>query len=143
MLVKDIMTPEVKCIPADTNLEQAAKIMAHFDCGFLPVTEDSDKNLIGVVTDRDIVIRGIANGGSPQQMTVGEVRTNATYCCLENDDVESAAEAMRHQCVYRLLVLNNEEERILCGVISLGDISRHQQETLAGKVASRISAGAA
>lgn len=143
MLVKDIMTPDVKCVPLSMTLEEAAKMMARMDCGFLPITEDDDKNLIGVVTDRDIVVRGIAAGVSPRDTTIGDVRSNATYCCLENDDIEAAAETMRHQCVYRLLVLNNEKDRQLCGVISLGDISRHQQETLAGKVASRITAGAA
>lgn len=139
MLVKEVMTEKVHFVSPESSIEDAAKIMAESDCGFLAVMDIDDKSLRGVVTDRDIVVRAVARGMSSQATKVSAIQSGATFSCFANQDLEDAAEAMRQKCVYRLLVFNNNEEQQLCGVISLGDISRNNQERLAGDVAHSIT----
>lgn len=94
--------------------------MREYDCGYLPIGEND--RIIGTVTDRDIIIRGIAAGHSPDDATVRDVMTKKIYYCFEDDDLTSAAEQMKTHQVRRLIVLNNK--RRLTGVISIGDIAR-------------------
>lgn len=136
MKIKDVMTRDVEYIPTDTTLKQAAEKMAELDTGFLPLgNSDSDK-LRGVITDRDITIRAIATGLDPNQTTVEQIKTDKVLYCFEDDDVDSAADSMHDQQVNRLIVLNNKEEKRLCGVITLGDIFRHNEEK-AGNYAAK------
>lgn len=142
MQVKDIMCSDPNWISKETSLQEAAQKMEDLDCGFLPVG-DGDK-LDGVVTDRDIVLRAVAKGKDIRSMTAGDMLTDKVLYCFENDSVEEAAKSMREQRVYRLVVLNNREDKRLRGIVSLGDISREgQHDALVGETAEEICKAAA
>lgn len=140
MYIKDVMTKDVKYIPSNTSLKSAAEIMERMDTGFLPIGSSEHDKLRGVVTDRDITIRGVARGLDPDQATVDDVKTEKVLYCLEDDTIEDAARSMSDQKVYRLIVLNNEQDRTMTGVISLADIARRNEEQLAGQVTINVTA---
>ncbi len=135
MRIADAMTRDVKVAhPAQTIIE-AARIMAEEDIGSLPVA-DKD-HLIGMITDRDIVIRALA-AGKPPDTKLMDVISPAVKYCFENDDVEDVARNMGDLQIRRLPVVNQDKR--LVGIVSLGDIavSADAPET-AGKALSEIS----
>jgi len=119
MRIYDVMCRDFKIVSPDTSLRAAARLMRDCDCGYLPVGQGD--RLKGAVTDRDIVVRGLAEGLGPEA-TVDEVMTDSIVYCFENDDVREAAEQMKDQQIRRLAVLNAEKR--IVGVVSLGDIAR-------------------
>lgn len=141
MQVQHIMSSNVHYIPSSTTLAEAATMMREIDTGFLPIGDPDKDKLQGVITDRDIVVRAIAVGKDPRQTTVSEVKTDKVLYCYQKDSVEKAAEHMRNQQVYRLIVLDGADSKRLCGVISLGDIVRHDGEELGGETARDITEG--
>lgn len=143
MRVKDVMTDKCSFVSPETNLQEAARKMRDLDCGFLPIGNESRGKLEGVITDRDIVIRAIAEGADPVEAKVEDWETQRVLYCFEDDDLKSAADSMHDQQVHRLIVLNNPEEKQLCGVISLGDIARHKEEHAAADALEGIASKSA
>lgn len=136
MQIKDIMTKTVKVIPANAMVRDAAKLMKDIDSGFIPVI-DAD-NVIGVITDRDIVLRSTAEGRNPNETTVEEVMTKEFFFLYEDEDVKEAAKVMSERQVRRLPVVNRQEE--LVGILSLGDLLVDtSDEKLSGKALEDIS----
>lgn len=130
MLVKDYMSKKPVVISKQTTLTEAARKMKELDTGFLPVGDDD--RLDGVLTDRDIVIRALAENAGPDAKA-GDFLSDKVLYCFEEDEIEDAANSMREQQVYRLVVLNNRKDKRLTGIISLGDISRKGSDmTLVG-----------
>lgn len=119
MLIKDVMCRDVKIIRIDTPLAVAARLMRDSDCGYLPIGEND--RLKGAVTDRDIVVRGLADGLKPDA-PVSEVMTDRIVYCMESDHVEVAARHMKAEQIRRLAVL--DADRRIVGVVSIGDIAR-------------------
>ena len=142
MLVREAMTGHAEYIPSSTNLKQAAEKMRELDCGFLPLGDSPEGKLLGVITDRDIVIRGIAKGCDPLSTTVDSIKSDNVLYCFQDDNLAEAAHSMHDQQVYRLVVLNNKKDMKLCGVISLGDITRHHEFALAAEAVEGIVAAA-
>jgi CBS domain-containing protein len=138
MQVHELMTSKPQFVPSSTTLKEAAQKMRDLDCGFLPVADAKEEKLAGVVTDRDIAVRAVADGMDPTKTTVTEIKSDGVLYCFKDDDVKQAAERMRSKQVYRLIVLDDRENKKLCGVISLGDIMRHDQTALAGETARGI-----
>ena len=118
MKIADIMTRGVKTTKPDTTIEEAAALMEKIDCGALLV-HDGDR-LVGMITDRDIAIRAIAQGRGCDT-PVSDVMTAHVLYCFEDEDVQHVAENMAEEEVRRLPVLNREKR--LVGVVSLGNIS--------------------
>jgi CBS domain-containing protein len=116
MQVKDIMTPGVECIRPDDTLQNAARKMRDLDVGPLPVCGDNDR-LAGMITDRDIVVRAIADGKDPKATKVREAMTDEIIYCFEDQDVQEAARTMQERQVRRLVVLNRDKR--LVGIVSL------------------------
>ncbi len=143
MHVKDVMTRACEFIEPGTSLKDAAQKMRSLDCGFLPISTQAGGKLEGVITDRDIVLRAVAEGRDPSRTAVKDVETRRVLYCFESDDLDSAARSMREQQVYRLVVLDRPESKRLCGVISLGDILRHHRSGLAADAAEGITERAA
>src|SRR4029453_798694 len=98
------MTPAVVTVSRDTPLADAARMMRDSDVGPLPVADEG--RLVGVLTDRDITIRAVANGKDPFSTRVDEVMTPKVVCCLDTDEVERAAEMMQRAQRRRLLVVD-------------------------------------
>jgi len=138
MAVKDIMTPAAEYIPGSTSILEAAQKMRAKDCGFLPVSDAKQSKLLGVVTDRDIAVRAVAEGKDPKKTSIDKILSNKVLYCFEDDEIEVAAASMREQCVYRLVVLDNKKDKNFVGVVSLGDLVRSGQTALALEASAGI-----
>ena len=137
MKVQEIMTTNVECVGPETGVRELSSKMKTLDVGFLPICEN-DK-LIGTVTDRDIVIRGIAAGKDIGTCTARDVMTKDVFWCFEDQDVKEAAEQMRKKEVKRMLILSKDKR--LTGVVSIGDISKVEEKE-SGKTLKNISEAA-
>jgi CBS domain-containing protein len=136
MKIRDVMTPDAVAALPETTLMAAAEMMRLLNVGSLPVIED--ERIVGIVTDRDIVVRGLALGFNPRTATVADVMTRNVQTCSVDDDVEEVARQMRDLQVRRLLVVD-EHERLL-GIVSLGDLAMEMEDqALAGRVLEGIS----
>src|SRR5471032_617289 len=118
MLVREIMK-EAACVQAEETLEAAARKLKKDNIGALPVCQD--ERVIGMITDRDITMRGVADARNVSQMTVGEAMSVEALFCFEDDSVEQAATIMSQNHVHRLAVLDRGD-RHLVGVISMSDV---------------------
>ncbi|HEX8262934.1 MAG TPA: CBS domain-containing protein [Allosphingosinicella sp.] len=127
MKIAECMTAEVETVSPDQPIREAAQFMLRADAGAMPVGE-GDK-LVGMVTDRDIAVRGVAAGRGPDT-PVREVMTEEVIYCFEDDEVEEVALKMSDRQVRRMPVLSRENETLV-GIVSLGDISRSEQSEAA------------
>ena len=112
--VKDIMTPEPLMVQSSMTVRDAAKRMKEIDCGVLPVGDAN--NVLGMITDRDIILRVTVEGKDPAKTQVQEVMTEKVYACDEDDDIEDAAEKMRKYDVARLVVTKGKKAT---GIVSM------------------------
>ena len=136
MKVNEIITHDPQVIRPETALIEAAQKMKSLDIGMLPVC-DGDR-LVGVITDRDITVRGVAQGYDTKTARVQEVMTPEVIYCFDDEDVKDVAKKMEEKQVRRLPVLNREKR--LVGIVSLGDLAvRTGKEKLAGEVLERVS----
>jgi CBS domain-containing protein len=134
MKVKDAMHKGVDWVNPDTPITEIAKLMREHDIGCIPIGED-DK-LVGMVTDRDIVCKGLANGKfDAGRAKASDVMTEGIHCCREDDDLAKAIHHMETLKVRRLPVINKSKRMV--GMISLGDISHFTSgELMSGYVKS-------
>lgn len=135
MNVSDYMTRDVTVVSPNDTLQHAAKIMAQIDCGVLPVGEND--RLVGMITDRDMAIRAVAEGKDPVQTRVRDVMTREVRYVYEDDLISDAADTMAELQVRRLPVISREKR--LVGIISLGDIAREDEPRQAGEALQGIS----
>lgn len=122
--VKDLMECNAVMISPDATLKEAANKMKSADCGFLPV--GSAESPEGIITDRDIVIRAIAEGKDPAQEKVRDYMTSEVHMCSESDTLEGAAKAMGDHNVGRLVV--EDKSGKMCGVLSFGRLIRSNND---------------
>src|SRR5207237_9752530 len=134
MKVSEAMTRDVRVASPDETIRQAAKTMASLDAGVLPVGEND--HLIGMITDRDIAIRGIAQGKGPKAK-VRDVMTEDVKYCFDDQDVEEVTRNMADIQVRRLPVLNRDKR--LVGILSLCDIATSPEAIEAAEALSGIS----
>lgn len=121
MKVEDIMSKSPDYVSPDATLEDVAKEMLELNTGIVPVGEN-DK-LTGMITDRDIAIRAVARGKGPEAQ-VKDIMSDKPLYCFANDNVKDVLENMKEEKVHRLIVLNNEKEKRLAGMLSISDIAR-------------------
>lgn len=143
MKVSDVMTKSVEYIEPGASLMEAAIQMQSMGCGFLPIVNQEGTKLEGVVTDRDIVVRGVAAGLDPTSTTVHQIRSDHVLYCFADDDLAEAMAVMSKKKVYRLIVLNNRNEKRLAGILTLGDVTRNDEQKLAMEAAKAIAGKAA
>ena len=123
MKAKDIMTRKPKCVTPETSVREAARLMKEEDVGVLPVVErDGSDRLIGIVTDRDIAIRHVAEGHDSSSCPVREAMTSSVRTAREDDDVESVMDLMGKEQVRRIPVV--DERGGLVGIVAQADIVR-------------------
>ena len=135
MKVSDVMTRDVQTVRPDQTAREAASFMLSQDAGSMPVS-DGDR-LIGMITDRDIAVRGVAKGYGPDT-PIRDLMTDEIICAREDDDVEEVATKMSRAQVRRLPVLDANER--LCGIVSLGDLSRETDDETAHQALEGVSA---
>lgn len=133
MAITDVMTADPQTVSADDDLQTVAAKMAEGNFGSLPVLDGGA--LVGVVTDRDIVIRGVATGKLPGER-VRDVMTSSPVCVGVDCSVADAAKTMQDQQIRRLYVTDGEK---LAGVVSLGDVALQAGDALSGKTLEQIS----
>ena len=136
MFVRDVMTKGVECVTPADSIQVAARKMRDFNVGAIPVCEND--RLAGIITDRDIAVRCVAEGCDPKTAQVKDVRTPGIVYCFEDQEVSEAAHIMRDRQIRRLAVLNREKR--LVGIVSLGDLAVETgDEHLAWETLERIS----
>ncbi len=122
MKVSDVMTSDVQTVTPDQSAREAASFMLRAEAGSIPVTE-GDK-VVGMITDRDIAVRGVAEGRCPDT-PVRELMTDHIICARQDDNVNDVARRMSEEKVRRLPVLDENDR--LCGIVSLGDLARESR----------------
>jgi CBS domain-containing protein len=136
MQIKDVMTRDVQVIGPDATLQEAAGQMKSLDVGPLPVCDG--RRLVGMVTDRDVTVRAIAEGQDPKATRVSDVMTPDIIYCFEDQDVQEAARIMEQQQIRRLVVLDRSKN--LVGIVSLGDLALEgADEDLTAETLERVS----
>ena len=133
MKVSDAMSHDVQVASPTQSIRDAAKIMAKIDAGILPVGEND--RLIGMITDRDIAIRAVAEGKAPTT-EVRDIMSEEVRYCFDDQDLDEVARNMSQLKVRRLPVVNREKR--LVGIISLGDLARSANADTTGQTVSRI-----
>lgn len=132
--VSEVMTREVVYLPAETTVDEAARAMRERDIGDVVVTQGPE--LAGVVTDRDIVVRAVADGLDPGATRLGEIASRDLVMIQEDASTSDAANLMRERAVRRLLVCDTE--RHLVGIVSLGDLAvRMDPKSALGEISSK------
>jgi CBS domain-containing protein len=134
MKVSNCMTRDVQLADPDMTLRQAAQLMARCDAGALPVGEND--RLVGMLTDRDIAIRGVAEGRGPEAK-VREAMSRDVCWCYEDDDVAEALHRMADEQIRRMPVLSRAKR--LVGIISMADLSDSVRPSDTGQALSAIS----
>jgi len=133
MVIRKIMTTNVECIAPETTIQNAARKMKELDIGFLPICEND--HLLGTVTDRDIVLRALADGKDCNTIA-RDVMSSQVFFCFDDESIEGCANHMKEHEVKRMLVLNREKR--LVGVVSIGDLSKIKEKA-AGQTLKNIS----
>jgi CBS domain-containing protein len=136
MKVKDVMHKGVDWVSPETPLTEIAKLMRAHDIGCIPIGEDDQ--LIGMVTDRDIVCKGLAaRDFNATRATARDVMTEGIHCCREDDDLAKAMQHMETLKIRRLPVINKSKRMV--GMISMGDVSQVATAELAAQYVKSVS----
>jgi CBS domain-containing protein len=136
MKLRDLMTENVEVITPDTSLEQAARKMRDLDVGVLPVCDG--ERLLGMLSDRDLIIRATAEGRDPKSTPVRESMTPEIVYCFEDQEASEAEQLMSERQIRRLAVLDHDKR--LVGIVSLGDLATKTDKTRAvGKTLEKVS----
>ena len=133
--IREVMTESPRTVRGDDTVADAAKLMRDEDAGIAPVTEDGGK-LVGVVTDRDLAIRVIAEGKDPRSTQVAEIASEKVYTVEPQQDLDEALSLMAQHQVRRLPVV---EDGKLVGILAQADVARHADFERTGKVVEEIS----
>ena len=138
MNVSEIMTTNVATAEPDTTLEEVATMMKDENVGAIPVVDDEE--LLGIITDRDIVVRCIAEGKDPSEVEVEEILSEELETISPDDDVRRAAEIMQRKQIRRLPVC--DEDGKLVGMLSIGDIAvKQSNDNVSGETLEQVSQG--
>ena len=135
MQIQDVMTADVSFVRPDTPILEIARKMREDDIGSTPVVEND--RLVGMVTDRDIVVRAIADGGDLSAMTARDAMSPGVLYCFADETVEAVLENMGDQQIRRLPVVNREKR--LVGIVSLGDLALSGKRRATGEALKDIS----
>ena len=135
MKIREIMTPDAQCVRPDETLVDAALLMRQLDVGVLPVCDDDE--LVGMLTDRDIAIRAVADARHPATTMVREVMSDGTITVFEDQEVDEAVQIMEQHQIRRAPVLSRDNK--LVGILSLGDIAVDGSAILSGEALKRVS----
>jgi len=141
MTARDLMTSKPACCTMDTPLQEVARMMVQCDCGEIPVVERNDlKKPVGVVTDRDIVCRAVAEGRNPLTINAGDVMSSPAVTARQDDHIDTVKQLMETHQIRRVPVVDQNGE--ICGIVSVADVARRDTQKEAGEVIKEVSAPA-
>jgi CBS domain-containing protein len=135
-MVKDAMHKGAEWVAPQTPVSDVARKMRDLDIGAIPVGEND--RLIGMVTDRDIACRAVANGKDPGKLTARDVMSKGIFYCNDTEDLEDALRIMEQKQVRRLPVINDKKRMV--GMLALGDVADAASHELSGEVIAAVSA---
>jgi len=121
MNIADIMTRDIEFVDADDSLQAAARLMRRRNVGFVPVVEDTV--IVGLITDRDVTVRAVAEGLNPNMTCVRRIMTPRIWRIYEDQSLAEAAQLMRDKKVRRLIVLDRQDRP--AGILTMGDLAAH------------------
>jgi len=136
MKVKEVMHKGAEWCPPETPLTDIAKRMRDLDVGSIPIGEND--RLIGMVTDRDIACRAVANGKDCSKLKARDVMSEGIFYCRDNEELDGAVRKMEEKQIRRLPVINSKKRMV--GMLSLGDLSNKAPLELSGQAISAVSA---
>ena len=137
MRISEIMTKDVVAVPVDATLVEAAELMRDHDIGFLPVI--ASDVLVGVITDRDLVVRGMCENRNPALTLVRSIMSTKPVWCYEEDVLTDAADILANNHLHRLIVVDSD--RKLSGLLSIDDLAAHMSSNrLLSSLVRQISA---
>lgn len=140
MRIKDIMTPDPACCTPETTAREAAGLMREYDCGGIPVVDSLEqRHLLGIVTDRDLAIRGVAVGKDPET-PVRELYTERPHTALPDDEIETVRQVMIKHKVRRVPVA--DRDNVVVGIVAQADLARQDaaaSDREVGRVVEAIS----
>ena len=134
MKVDAAMTREVRLVKPDQTIREAAQLMGEIDAGSIPVTEND--RLVGMITDRDIAVRAVAQGKSPDTRIRDVMSTGILYC-FDNQELDEVARNMGKNQVRRLPLINKDKR--LVGILALGDLASNEDAKAVGRTVSQVS----
>ena len=138
MQVREIMTTDPACCTADASLEEVAKAMVEHDCGEIPIVRSSsDKSLLGVVTDRDIVCRLVAQGINPVDQAAESCMSSPVVSVRESTPLEDCAKLMEDKQIRRVPVVNGGG--MVCGIVSQADIAKNASRKITADLVKDVS----
>jgi CBS domain-containing protein len=138
MQVREIMTPNPACCTADTSLQEVARMMVDNDCGEIPIVRSrTDRTVIGVVTDRDIVCRLIAAGKDPMDYTAEACMSTPVVAVRESTPLEKCAQIMEESKIRRVPVVDGGG--MVCGIVSQADIAKHASRRITAELLRDVS----
>ena len=135
MKVSEVMTREAEWVNPDLSIAEAARKMRDLNIGAIPVGEND--RLVGMLTDRDIACRVVAEGLDPKAATVRQGMSKTIAYCFDDQEIDDAAHLMEDKHIRRLAVLNRKKR--LVGLLSLTDIAQHCSHDLSGEVLAAVS----
>jgi CBS domain-containing protein len=135
MKIREVMTPDAQCVGPDETLVDAASLMRQLDVGVLPVCDDEE--VVGMLTDRDIAIRAVAEGRDAASTRVRDIMSPGTIVVYEDQEIEEAVHVLEQHQIRRAPVMNRQQK--LVGIISLGDIAVDASAALSGEALKHVS----
>lgn len=138
MKVRDMMTKNPAYSTPDMDLTKVAKMMADHNVGAIPVVDNKDlKKVVGIITDRDIAVRCVAEGKNPQQMRAGDIMSTPIVTVNVDDSVDEVTKVMEKNMVRRVPVL--DEMGNVCGIVAQADIALNTSDRTTGDIVEKIS----
>ncbi len=134
----DLMTKNPAVSTPDMNLTKVAKLMADHNVGAIPVVENEDSGkLVGIVTDRDIAVRCVAEGRNPEDVRAGDIMSKSVVTVREDADVDEITRVMEKNMIRRVPVLDNMGS--ICGIVAQADVALHAPNSMTGDTVEKIS----
>lgn len=142
MKVKEVMTGSPECCTAETGLQEVAQMMVDCDCGCIPVVDSHDSKMpIGMITDRDITCRVVAQGKNPLDMTAGDAMTSTVVSVTPETSLEECLNLMEESQIRRVAVV--DDNGMICGIVAQADVALKADEHKTAEVVQEVSRGAA
>ena len=141
MNVKEVMTADPACCTADTPLTEVARMMLESDCGCIPVVEDKEnRKPVGMITDRDITIRTVAEGRNPLDLTAADAMTGNVMSVTPDTSIEECCNIMEENQIRRVAVV--DQNGSCCGMVAQADIAVNADGRKTAEVVQEVSKGA-
>lgn len=137
MLAREVMSGNIKMIPSNTSVQAAAELMRQMDIGVLPVSENG--RLIGMLSDRDIAVRAVAEGSDPKATTAQQVMSRDVVSCYEDQEAREVARVMEQNRIRRVVIVNRDTNEAV-GLVSVDDLAVHPEtRALADNIVMQFS----